>query len=106
MWGQQEIEDLVSVKKGIEQLVLLACEGEHGIGKNAMKSDVLDAKLTVTLGQLGLPVGPQAQRGVSAADRVLPDMNERFCFARKIAPKVWHGSSPRGEQFLSVHLPL
>jgi hypothetical protein len=47
------------------------------IREKAVEPDVPKAQIFVTLPQLGLPVGPKRQSGVTAANRVLPAMRER-----------------------------
>ena len=42
-----------------------------------MKPDVPEAQVLATLPELGLPVGPKRQKGVAAANRVLPAMRKR-----------------------------
>jgi hypothetical protein len=41
-----------------------------------MKPDVPKAQVSVTLPELGLPVRPKRQKGVAAANRVLPAMRK------------------------------
>ena len=46
---QQEVEYLIDVKERIEELVVVADESAHLVGKQSVEAHVLKAKLVVTL---------------------------------------------------------
>jgi hypothetical protein len=61
----------------VEKPALMPDERTDVIREKPVEPDVLKAQVFVTLPELGLPVGPKRQRGVTAANRVLPAMRER-----------------------------
>ena len=71
---KQKIENLVGVEKRVEKRVALANQRTHVVAQNAVKANMLHAKLVMRLLQLRLPIGAQGERGVAAADRMFPEM--------------------------------
>ena len=60
-----------------------------------MKPDVPKPQVLVTLPELGLPVGPKRQKGVAAANRVLPAMRKGGSPLGQVAAE-FNGGHPSG----------
>ena len=58
-----------------------------------MKPDVPKPQVFVTLPELALPVGPKRQKGVPAANRVLPAMRKRGSSLGQVAEE-FNGGHP------------
>ena len=71
-----------------------AYERPHLVGKQRMKTHVLETEFVVATQHLRLPVRPQSERRMPAPNGVLPKMRERFGGLQKIASKIGH-FSPR-----------
>ena len=56
-----------------------------------MKPDVPKPQVFVTLPELGLPVGPKRQKGVAAANRVLPAMRKRGALLGQVTEEFNRG---------------
>ena len=74
---QQEVEDAVGVQERVEQPSSSPDERAHIIGKQAVEPYVSEAQRFVTLPELGLPIRPKRQRGMTTAHGVLPAMRQR-----------------------------
>ncbi len=70
--GKKKIENSIEGKKRIERLLLLDGEGADIVRQEAMEGNVTAAQLRLTPLQLSLPIRPQRQGRVPAADRVFP----------------------------------
>jgi hypothetical protein len=89
-YGKKKIDNPIGIEKRVEQLLFLAHERTHVIGKQRMKTHVLKAKLIVTTQHLRLPVGPQCERRMPAPNRMLPEMRKRFGRLQKVTFKDGH----------------
>lgn len=90
---EQKVEDLIGVEERLHERVAFADQRAHVVGKQAMKPDVQEAQLAPAAGQLALPVGPQAERGVAATDRVLPHVEQRVSLGVERAREARHQGS-------------
>src|SRR6266851_3953166 len=100
--GEEEIDNAISVEKGIEELVVVPNERAHVVAQQPMKTHVPETQLQMGTCEVLLPVSSQGERCVAAANRVLPRVSERDGGARTITLKFENHRKPLPS---SKHVP-
>jgi hypothetical protein len=75
---KQKVDNLVGVEEGIEELLFLAHERSHLVGKQRVKTHVLESPVRGGNAASALPIRPQRERRMTAPYGVLPKMRECF----------------------------
>ena len=74
-----------SVEEGVHQLPLLAAQSPHLVVEEAVEAHAPKPELSAAPSHLSLPIGPQRERSVAAADRVFPEVGKLLAAAAEIA---------------------
>jgi hypothetical protein len=92
---QEEVDDLVGVEEGVQQLVSVCDDRPDIIRQQPVKAHVTKSQLGLATSKLLLPVGSERDRCVATADGVLPAVQKLSPLLRKIAPEIHrcHGLS-------------
>jgi hypothetical protein len=86
---QKEVDDLIGVEKGIQQLIVV-CDGRSDIiRQQPVKAHVAKSQFGPGAAKLLLPVGSERDRRMAAADGVLPAVQKLSPLLRKIAPEIY-----------------
>ena len=83
----QKIENLVGVEKRINECVTLANQRSHVVVQQSVEPYIAEIEIGLCLAQLRLPVGPQSQRRVTAANASAPRVVQWHGFSIKVGSK-------------------
>ena len=92
---KQKVEDLVCIEERIEKGVAFADQRAHVVAQQAVKAHMAESKLVVRAPHLRLPVRPQRQRRMAAADGMFPEMRQARSRTGEVATEIRrHDQSP------------